>query len=109
MTDIGAPYIKFALVYDKFLRKTKMTPTDVWKSVSEEWRRHGQKPYSRQLFYMARYGLRALPGDVCLFLNDRHGAGITFDDLYTTHNLDNEPVKKNGVRLPRQKELFNAR
>lgn len=104
--DNGSPYIKSAIAYHKFLRKAKMTLTESWGSHAAEWRKQRMKPYSIQLFYMVRVGVRCIPGDLAMFFNERHGGEFSFEDMFQTLNLDEEPVKRNTTRIPRQRELF---
>lgn len=101
----GAPYLKLAMALERFYKRTKMTPTDVWNGVRIEWKKHGQRPPSRQVFYMSRYGLRPLPLEVVLFMKERWGFEVEYEDTFPMMNLDGVRVKSNNIRLPRQSEL----
>ena len=104
MDQIGAPYLRFAIHFDSFLKKKKLTIPALHKDISEEWKRRKQRPPSQQIFYMARWGIRLLPLEIILFLKDRYSFEIGFDDCFSMMNTGGVRTKTNGVRIPRQKD-----
>ena len=107
---IGAPYYQLGGVLQAFLklkkRKTGLTLAQIIRDVHEEWAKRKQKAPAPQTFYMAVYGARPLPLEVVLFMIDRYGFEINFDECFNAMNSDGASVKSNDVRMPRMRELF---
>jgi hypothetical protein len=108
--SLGAPYYQLGGVLQAFLkekgRKTGLTLAQIIRDVHEEWGKRKQRPPVPQTFYQAVYGVRPLPLEVVLFMIDRYGFQITFDDCFNAMNREGARVKANDVRMPRMRELF---
>lgn len=88
-------------------RKHKvLTLAQIIRDVREEWGKKGQPAPAPQTFYMAVYGVRPLPTEVILFLMERYGFEISFDECFNAMNVQGARVKSNDVRMPRMRELF---
>jgi hypothetical protein len=109
-SPVGAPYYQLGGVLQSFLKmkkkKTGLTLAQIIRDVHEEWSKRKQRPPAPQTFYMAVYGARPLPVEVLLFMIDRYGLEITFDECFNAMNCEGAAVKSNDVRMPRMRELF---
>ena len=107
---IGAPYVVLSGVLQSFLKakkkKSGLTLSKIIQDVREEWKKRKQRPPAPQTFYMAVYGVRPLPTEVILFMIERYGLEITFDECFNAMNAEGARVKNNDVRMPRMRELF---
>jgi hypothetical protein len=106
--SVGAPYLQLAIALQSFLKKKRnaITLAQVIRDVRDEWQKRNQRPPAPQTFYMAVYGVRPLPVEVILFMVERYGFEIGFDDCFNSMNAQGARVKSNDVRMPRMRELF---
>lgn len=107
--SVGAPYFQLSGVLQAFLKKkakSGLTLAKIIRDVQEEWRKRNQTPPAPQTFYMAVYGVRPLPTEVILFMIDRYGFEVTFDECFNAMNQQGIRIKANDVRMPRMRELF---
>lgn len=106
--SVGAPYLQLAIALQSFLKKKRnvLTLSKIISDVRDEWNKKKQRPPAPQTFYMAVYGVRPLPTEVILFMMERYGFEIGFDEVFNAMNREGAPVKSNDVRMPRMRELF---
>lgn len=99
----GAPYMSFAVFFRRFLEDHGYaSPNDFHRDLEGSMGEHAPK-YST--VWMAFYGARLLPLETILFMRERYGFKVKWQECLATRNLEGIEQKTNQMTLPGMREL----
>lgn len=98
---IGAPFIQFAVKFRDFLEQHGFTPSTFHADVRYHM---GKDACSLSTVYGAFYGQRMLPAEVLLFMLQRYGFKLKWQEIMPV-KVGGVVTKTNQMSLPGLREL----
>lgn len=99
----GTPYIEFAIELRRLISKRGFdSPSDLYRDLQVHMK--GNAP-AKSTVWMAFYGVRLLPIEAVLFLNERYGFELSWRQVLPIKGVDGVERKSNQLALPGMREL----